>query len=49
MTEVGDRVERAIEAHADAEHEIERGAARAPARQRIVRTAFWLAVTGISL
>jgi uncharacterized protein (TIRG00374 family) len=49
MTLVGDRVERAIEERADAEHELERGAAAAPARQRIVRMAFWLAVTGISL
>ena len=49
MTEVGDRLERAIEERADAEHEIERGEASPPARQRIVRTVFWLAVTGISL
>jgi uncharacterized protein (TIRG00374 family) len=49
MTEVGDRLERAIEERADAEHEIERGEASPPARKRIVRTVFWLAVTGISL
>ena len=49
MTHVGDRLERAIEEHADAEHEIERGEAAAPPRRRIVRTVFWLSVTGISL
>jgi uncharacterized protein (TIRG00374 family) len=49
MTQVGDRVERAIEERADVEHEIEVGEARALARQRVVRTVFWLAVTGISL
>ena len=49
MTQVGDRLERAIEEHADVEHEIERGEAEQPPRKRLVRTAFWLAVTGISL
>ena len=49
MTEVGDRLERAIEERADVEHEIERGEASPPARQKIVRSVFWLAVTGISL
>jgi putative heme transporter len=49
MTQVGDRLERAIEDHADAEHEIERGEAEAPPRRRLVRTVFWLAVTGVSL
>jgi uncharacterized protein (TIRG00374 family) len=49
MTTVGDRLERAIEDRADAEHEIERGEASAPPRKRLVRTAFWLAVTGVSL
>ena len=49
MTEVGDRLERAIEERADTEHEIERGEASPPARQRIVRTVLLLAVTGISL
>ncbi len=49
MTQVGDRVERAIEELADTEHEIERGEAEAPPRRRLVRTAFWLGVTGISL
>jgi uncharacterized protein (TIRG00374 family) len=48
---LGDRVEQAIEVHADAEREIARGeqeAARAPARS-LRRTIFWLAITGISL
>jgi uncharacterized protein (TIRG00374 family) len=49
MTQVGDRLERAIEDHADAGHEIERGEAEAPPRRRLVRTVFWLAVTGVSL
>ena len=49
MTQVGDRLERAIEDHADVEHEIERGQASTPPRQRLVRTVFWLAVTGASL
>jgi uncharacterized protein (TIRG00374 family) len=49
MTQVGDRLERAIEDHTDAEHEIERGEAKTPSRKRIIRTVFWLAVTGISL
>lgn len=49
MTQVGDRLEHAIEQRADTEHEIERGEAEQPARRRLVRTAFWLAVTGISL
>jgi uncharacterized protein (TIRG00374 family) len=49
MTQVGDRVERAIEERADVEHEIERGEAEQPARKKLVRTMFWLAVTGVSL
>jgi hypothetical protein len=47
---MGDRVEHAIEEHADAELQIEHGeeesAARAPSLRR---TIFWLAITGISL
>jgi uncharacterized protein (TIRG00374 family) len=47
---IGDRVERSISEHADAELEIERGereqATRGPSLRR---TAFWLAVTGVSL
>jgi uncharacterized protein (TIRG00374 family) len=49
MTRVGDRVERAIEEHADFEHEVEDGETAPPARRRVVRTVFWLAVTGVSL
>jgi hypothetical protein len=49
MTQVGDRVEHAIEAHVDVEHEVEAGRAAAPPRRRLVRMVFWLAVTGVSL
>jgi uncharacterized protein (TIRG00374 family) len=45
---LGDRIERAIERHADTPGEIERGSAPPP-RRRLVRTAGWLAVTGVSL
>jgi uncharacterized protein (TIRG00374 family) len=44
---LGDRVERAIERHADTASEIERGEQEQPRRLR--RTIFWLAVTGVSL
>ena len=44
---LGDRVERAIESHADVPGEI--AGAVEPPRKRIVRSAIWLAVTGISL
>ena len=46
---VGDRVERAIEQRADVAEEIERGERTRPARAVVARTAFWLALTGISL
>ena len=49
MTAVGDRVEQAIEEHADVAQEISRGEAATPPRGRLVRTVFWLAVTGVSL
>jgi uncharacterized protein (TIRG00374 family) len=49
MTAVGDRLERTIEDRVDVEREIERGEQAAPARGRLRRTVFWLAVTGISL
>jgi uncharacterized protein (TIRG00374 family) len=50
MTQIGDRVERAIDQRADVEHEIERGTAAEPAASgRLRRTVFWLAVTGVSL
>ena len=45
----GDRVEQAIARHADVPGEIERGEAAAPARPRVVRSACWLALTGVSL
>src|SRR4051794_560135 len=47
---IGDRLEQAIEVHADAEREIAHGelqATREP--RRLGRTIFWLAVTGVSL
>ena len=46
---VGDRVERAIERHADAAGEIERGDREVPPAKRLRRTIFWLAITGVSL
>ena len=47
---IGDRLEHAIEAHADLEHEIEREEREAPTRaRRLTRTVIWLAITGISL
>jgi len=46
---VGDRVERAIERHADTAAEIDRGEREAPPPKRLRRTIFWLAVTGVSL
>jgi len=46
---LGDRLEQAIERHADLEAEIEREEAAPPPRARLRRAAFWLAVTGVSL
>jgi uncharacterized protein (TIRG00374 family) len=47
---LGDRVEHAIEEHADAELEIERGEHEAEGRgPSLRRTALWLAITGVSL
>ena len=46
---IGDRVEHAIEQHADAEREIEQGEAEAKKPRNLKRTVFGLAVTGISL
>ena len=46
---VGDRVERAIEDHADVEQVIERGEAHPTPRRRLVRRAIWLAITAVSL
>jgi uncharacterized protein (TIRG00374 family) len=45
---IGDRLERAIEHHADTPGEIERGS-RIPPWRRLRRTIGWLAVTGVSL
>ena len=49
MTQVGDRVERAIEARADLEQEIRQAEAATPPPKRLRRTVFWLAVTAVSL
>ena len=46
---LGDRVERALEHHADPEGEIARGEAAEPNRHRLRRTVIWLAITGVSL
>src|SRR4051794_968803 len=46
---LGDRVEHAIEARADVEHEIVRGEQERPPRYKLVRTGIWLALTGVSL
>jgi uncharacterized protein (TIRG00374 family) len=47
---IGDRLEHAIEAHADLEHEIAREEREAPTKaKRLTRTVVWLAITGISL
>ncbi len=46
---LGDRVERALEERADAEREIERGEAESGRAASLRQTAFWLAVTGVSL
>jgi uncharacterized protein (TIRG00374 family) len=45
---LGDRIELAIEHHADTPGEIERGSATPPTH-RLRRTVAWLAVTGVSL
>ena len=46
---VGDRLEHAIESRADVAEEIERGERTQPPRRSLRRTAFWLALTGVSL
>src|SRR3954451_20298618 len=46
---LGDRVERAIDEHADAEREIAGGESRTPARRRVIRISIWLALMGVSL
>jgi uncharacterized protein (TIRG00374 family) len=49
VSELGDRVEGAIEHRTDVEAEITRGDAARPLHQRLVRTAVWLCVTAVSL
>ena len=46
---LGDRIEHAIEQHADVEQEIRRGEAESRPRAKLVRTLVWLAITGVSL
>src|SRR5687767_14656973 len=46
---VGERIEQAIERRTDVGAEIEREERAPPRGRRLRRTAFWLAVTGISL
>jgi hypothetical protein len=46
---IGDRVEHAIEARTDLEHEIAREEIAPPRRRRLLRTTIWLAITGVSL
>jgi uncharacterized protein (TIRG00374 family) len=46
---IGDRLEHAIEQHADLEHEIERRETEEPTRRSLRGTLVWLAITGISL
>jgi putative heme transporter len=49
MTQVGDRLEHAIEQRAHVDEEIERAEASAPPRGRLVKRVFWLGITGVSL
>jgi len=46
---IADRLERAIEQHADVELELERGEAEQPQPGRLRRTLLWLTITGVSL
>jgi uncharacterized protein (TIRG00374 family) len=46
---LGDRLEQALEHRADVEGEIERGAAKEPARPALLRTIVKLAICGVSL
>lgn len=46
---IGDRLEGALAARADVEGAIAQGARERPPRRALVRTAAWLAVTGVSL
>jgi len=49
MTELADRVEHAIEQHTDVGQELEAAERRSITPAKIRRTAFWLAITGVSL
>lgn len=49
MQQLGDRIEDALEHHADLEGEIARGETAQPASRRLVRTLVWLGVTAVSL
>jgi putative heme transporter len=42
-------LERALEQHADLEHEIERGTTELPQQRHLLRTAIWLGITAVSL
>ena len=46
---IGDRLEEAIDKHADTAEELRRGEAERPTRASLRRTVFWLAVTAVSL
>lgn len=46
---LGDRIEGALEQRADAEAQIAAGQRRAPGRRRVLRSAFWLTITAVSL
>jgi uncharacterized protein (TIRG00374 family) len=46
---VGDRLEAALDHRSDVAGEIDRGQSQAPSRRGLVRTAVWLAITGVSL
>ncbi|HEU4974895.1 MAG TPA: flippase-like domain-containing protein [Baekduia sp.] len=46
---VGDRIEGALQQHADVEGAISRGERERPQRRSVVRTVVWLAITGVSL
>ncbi len=48
-TQIGDRLEGALEHRADVEGEITRGEAAQPVRHRLVRTVVWLGITAVSL
>jgi putative heme transporter len=49
MTQVGGRLERAIEHRSDLEEELERGEPPEARGRRLGRTVIWLAITGVSL